>query len=397
MPLDPNIILQGKTPEIQSPLDAMSKVMAYKELSNRSQLSGIQTQNAQREFQDQSAMRQAYANNTQIDPNGNAVLNRTGFMKDLSQSAPHLVPQAQANIVQMDNQRMKAALEHISIGAQILGGVSDQDSYDKARQVAVQMGGDVSNWPAQFNQSTVNLMRAQALTVKDQLEAQAKQRGLDIQEKEANIKTQQLGLELRKYGGSNVQETLQSLQSARGNPAVQQAEKDVYSAQKINSLANQVTDLNKLTPQQIDLFSHELLKMASGGQGTEEELKSLKPGTPAYGLAEIYQKVKNAPSPAKAGLFIKQGLDYANSISNDAKGLLKQNYQGIIESKKPYLPADSYKTLSDQFLGRLNGTVEPGSNWSLDGAAPAAKTGAKTKDVLSFGEWQAQQKQAAKK
>ena len=409
MPLDPNIIMQ-----VNPPLDASQPIMnamKMKDLMIRSQEAQTKSQLANQEMtmnqfkinqasqdqDDRQAIRQAYKDNTTFDANGLPVINMQGLNAQVAKQNPALVPkmmldQRQAQLDQL-NQTHAMAKE-------ILSGIHDQASQDEAIKQAQALGlPDLgAKLPATYDPNMVKTLRDSNLTAGEKLAQENKQQEFALQKSKNDIEIARLNLDLKKNSADQNQQTLQALQSARGNPAVQQAEKDVYSAAKINSLKDQVKSLDQMSPQQVSLLAHETLKMASGGQGTEDELKSIKPGTPQYALADLGQKLKNAPVGAKAGAFARQLVDYANSMAGDAKNLLKQNYQGIIETKKPYLAPGDYQNFNKQFMDRLSGNVAPG-DWSPGGqkaapgkAATATSTAASKGGVMSFDEWKASQK-----
>lgn len=362
--LDPNIILQANQPttQLQNPMDTMGKMMQMKSLADQSYLEGLKRQQMTQEFNDQQTMRNAYANNTKVDSSGNATLDRAGMMKDLAQNAPHLVPQQQMAFATQDFNAQKMQYEklhqNLDMMAQLAGGVSDQQSYERFLKQGAALGGDMSQFPQQYDPKFVSNYQAQALSAKDQIENKFKQQDLGVKQQElavhqqeantkdrqARIEGQKLDLELRKDKAQQNQETLNSLQSLRSNPALQRAETNVLSAKNINDLAEQVRDpktgqidLNKMNPQQIELFNHELLRMASGGSGSEHDLESLKPGTPQFAMAQIRQKLTGNVSPAQAAQYIQQGLDYANTLSKSSSQFLYQNAKHVVDSKRRYL------------------------------------------------------------
>lgn len=66
----------------------------------------------------------------------------------------------------------KAAVEQVGQTAQLLNGVTDEASYQRARAVAQQQGLDVSKVPPQYDPQWVQTMKSQALTVAQQLQEQ---------------------------------------------------------------------------------------------------------------------------------------------------------------------------------------------------------------------------------
>jgi hypothetical protein len=371
-----SVIASGGTPvQITSPVDNMVKAMTMQDLYLNNQSKQMQNKVAQQQFSDNEAVRSAIQHNTSVDPDtGNIKQDSNGILQELGKTAPtqvmpyaQQVAQQQAAVKQM---KVKAETERLGFLGQLLGGVQNQQDYDQAIKTYGAAGYDTSQVPTTFDPQQVKLQQGRALNAKDQIEAEQKARDMGIREQEAKIKAAQFGQEITKTKAQQLQETLSALQSARGNPAVQQAEKDSYSANKVQSLASQAVDpktgkvdLNKLSPQQVTLLAQETLKMASGGQGTEDELKLLTPGSAKYKMAMMAQNLKNAPQDANAGAYAQQLLNYATAIGNDSRNLLKQNYQGVIESKKPYLQSSDYNNLNKQFLDRVSGKVDPSSDW----------------------------------
>lgn len=172
------------------------------------------------------------------------------------------------------------------------------------------------------------------------------------------LTAQQLTVDQDKHSDRNgertsrtMQQTGQLLESSRGNPAAQQAEKDIYAGQKLKSLMNQSG--GNLSPQQVQLAATEIAKIASGGVPSTHELQGLVPSTIPSSLASLAQYVSNKPTSAEAQEFMKQYNDYADSITNDAKGLIKDRYGRIIESRKRTLDPEDYKVLQEQYVNRF--------------------------------------------
>jgi hypothetical protein len=175
-----------------------------------------------------------------------------------------------------------------------------------------------------------------------------------------------------------MQNVQQLLESARGNPAASQAEKDIYAAQKANSLTNLYGDPNKLSQSQVNLLTAEIGKIASGGQSTQAELDGLSPGTLNGKLSSVWGKLQNAPTPANAGAFIKQYQDYANALTGDAQKVISDKYGRIIESRKHQLGDDNYGLLKAHYLDRFTPQPAPAS------APPAGPQAGTVQDGFVF-------------
>ncbi len=172
-------------------------------------------------------------------------------------------------------------------------------------------------------------------------------------------------------------QTIQQLESARGNPAIQQAEKDIYAATKVQSLAKLYGDPNNLNPQMVNTLVSEVGKIASGGQSTEAELNFMTPNTLRGKLASVWQKLSNSPSPANAGDFIKQYQDYANALTTDAQKELSDKYGRVIDSNSDRLGEANTAKLNSNYTNRfkhladsVGSTPAPASSAPFGGKYP---------------------------
>jgi hypothetical protein len=147
--------------------------------------------------------------------------------------------------------------------------------------------------------------------------------------------------------------TQQMMEQMRGNPAVQQAEKDIYAAAKVNSMVNLKGDPNKLDPQQVQLLASEVGKIATGGVPTAHELQGLNVSTIPSSLASVTQSFLNRPSAANKGEFVKSMQDYVNSLQKDAQKVITDRYGRVLEVSKGHLNPEDYQTLKTQYMGRF--------------------------------------------
>lgn len=209
---------------------------------------------------------------------------------------------------------------------------------DQLSKVAASQAQDVLFKPLELDekiQSAQNL-KAQALADRSQKAKQATD--------DRAAKTQEAAMS----------HTIDQLESARGNPAVQQAEKDIYASSKVNSLANLYGDPNNLNPQMVKMLVAEVGKIASGGQASEAELNYITPNTLSGKLAGVWQQLSNSPSPANAAAFIKQYQDYANSLTKDAQAVIKDKYGRIIDSRANMLGSENVDTLNKKYINRFD-------------------------------------------
>src|SRR2546423_1895407 len=111
MAIDASIYSNVQAPQINipSPMDAAEKSMRLSEL-------GMQQAQMHQQMQNQMALRQAYAKNT--DPN-TGQLNRAGFLSDLGKSNPMAVSQYHSQFAQQDKQQAEAQIANAQAQHQI--------------------------------------------------------------------------------------------------------------------------------------------------------------------------------------------------------------------------------------------------------------------------------------
>lgn len=205
--LDPNIILQQKPMELDNPLDTAQKAQSLKHMMNQNAIGGIQLQQAQREEEEQKALREAYSNNVTTDENGQPVINQKGVMADLYKTAPPLAVQQQAaqSLAQLTQAKTQAELNKIKIENQkfdlenrkealnimtkqadrintLLGSSIDQASYTANRNQAILEklpGADKT--PETYDPNLVRSQLKSTIDGKSQIEHETKQLELQLQ------------------------------------------------------------------------------------------------------------------------------------------------------------------------------------------------------------------------
>src|SRR5579872_6363237 len=137
--VDPSIILSANQPQFQSPIDMANKALTMRALLSQGQAEDIKARQMQQEFDDNQAIRNATNKHTMVDANGMPSIDQEGVLKELGESNnPSLAPKAAMQFSQMNQQiqQQKLATLHANItaGSEILNGVHDQPSYEKALQ-----------------------------------------------------------------------------------------------------------------------------------------------------------------------------------------------------------------------------------------------------------------------
>lgn len=164
--------------------------------------------------------------------------------------------------------------------------------------------------------------------------------------------------------------TTQLLEGARGQPAAQQAEKDIYAASKVNSLANMYGDPNKLSQSQVKLLAQEVGKIAAGGSSTQSELEGITPNTLTGRMSQFVTNLTNDPTPANAAAFVKQYKQYSDALVGDARKVIKDRYGRILESRKSTLDPDDADVLQKQYIDRFTNEDEQ-AKADKDGPKPS--------------------------
>lgn len=154
--------------------------------------------------------------------------------------------------------------------------------------------------------------------------------------------------------------TQSMLESARGNPAASQAEKDLYASQKANTLFNKYSDPNQMSNQETQLYATEIAKMASGGVPSIHELQGLNPNTLPASLSSIASKYANEPTSANAGEFMKRFKSYSDGLATDAQQVIQDKYGRVIETNKDAIGPRHYAQAKDQYINRF--TAKPQSS-----------------------------------
>jgi hypothetical protein len=161
------------------------------------------------------------------------------------------------------------------------------------------------------------------------------------------------------------------LESARGNPAAAQAEKDIYAADKANSLATMYGDPNQLSMPQVKLLASEIGKIAAGGVSSQHELEGITPNTLVGKMSGYVSQLTNNPTPANAAAFVKQYQDYTGALKKDAQKVIKDKYGRVIDARRSQLGDDNYQSLKSNYLERF-GSDDEAANDPAQASVPTA-------------------------
>lgn len=211
MPTDPNILLAGQPPQIQSPLDAFTKAVGLKSSMAEAQTKGVAASLALRSLSDDQQVRDAFSRNIIQDPTtGSPGLDRQGVLRDLYSSAPLKAQQVQQEWALSDQKQAQAKLElstaqlkqhqdALDTFGKLLGGVENADptykpqAYQQALRTAQQWGLDVTKAPPVYGPDAerfVQSQRAQTISYQNQIDEHLAVAKLAEEKREADQKAQ---------------------------------------------------------------------------------------------------------------------------------------------------------------------------------------------------------------
>lgn len=176
MSLDPSISLQTQPVQIQNPLTSYAQVAAIQDAQQRNKLLDLSIADKQREVGQNAALNDAYSKNLNAD----GTVNQQGLLGAVAQSGyGSAIPGIQKSLTEADTAkltqqktRLDVASQQLNTVGQLLGSVTDQASWDAARQWAhANLGpSSLDNAPAVFDPNLIAQKRQEALTVQQQLE-----------------------------------------------------------------------------------------------------------------------------------------------------------------------------------------------------------------------------------
>ncbi|OWY32864.1 hypothetical protein [Herbaspirillum aquaticum] len=193
MPVDTNILLQAGRPTVQldDPLNRLAQLGQLQGFQNQNALAQLQLKQVQQQDQDRTALAGAYQG--AVDP----VTGKVDYAKVTGNlagaGAGAAIPGVQKSAAEASKAQREAEAAQFDLAHKrttallnIVGSATDQASYDLAKQNAAAMGLDVSTAPAQYDPAYVKAFGQQVLTQQQRIENLAKDRGLNIQQQQAD-------------------------------------------------------------------------------------------------------------------------------------------------------------------------------------------------------------------
>ena len=189
MAIDASIISGLKPVQIESPVNALAQMLQVQGAQQQNQLGQMKLDEYRRGQERTNKLQSLLGSFTDDDPADQQIskLTRGGFLPEARSLA-----ESSAKVAKENREREKFELEsHLKkfeVAGQIMNGVTDQASWERAKAQTAQAFGPeaAAQLPDVYDPVLIEQKRAQAMTVKDQLEQQWKQKGFDLELKKAD-------------------------------------------------------------------------------------------------------------------------------------------------------------------------------------------------------------------
>lgn len=202
--IDSRIPLAFQSPQINSP--AQNKLAALAVQGKEMEL-----QQAQRGMQQENALLglmqrpDFYNESGGINPAMMPEIGRVAPSQALSYSKAIQGQQKALSDAQMA--KLNQAKTQLELVGRLVGGVTDEASFQAARQQAQAFGIPLDGVPAQYDPNWVQQTRQQTLTAQQQIDNFYKERGLDLQQQRLNLDREKMGSEASKPVGAPMEVT----------------------------------------------------------------------------------------------------------------------------------------------------------------------------------------------
>jgi hypothetical protein len=328
MPIDPNIALQGQSPQFANPLDMATKAMTLSSLS-------MKNTQEQQSLSDDQATRKAFADNIITNPDGSTTLNRQGALSDLAKTAPTkavaLQQQFATNDIQSQEARMGLLTKQAELGKQLAWGIDvsappevKQAQWTKMIQTAsaYKLPNADTLSPQYPGDDFVKSMQYHTLTAAQQMEQANKN-------KEFNLKSQDLALQRQKFNFENDQKDVKDLQdhlqkgwTARsGQAGIVQGK--LNAAERAEQLIAQGKNQEGgLDSRQMEELAQSASNLLGGGSQASARVEALLPHTAAGKVQSLKEYLSNLPQGANQSAFtdrLAETIEREKQVANDQK------------------------------------------------------------------------------
>lgn len=293
MPIDASIYGQLQQPDY---VGSVEKGMKLREMVDKRALEQQQLAQAK---QEKEALKNSYV----TDAQGNTTLDRKTYLSQLAKINPQKAMDQQRTFMQQDvedqNNKYNQALHEADLVSRTAGTITDQASYEKALQSLHQNGVDTSKMPAQYDPNLVKQYQTMALSTKDRLDQQFKDRQLtqekDLKHEEFQHQTE---LEAAKAGYAS------KLEAQKGQQAVGLEGVKGQNAQTVKQM-------------ELDAIAKKEQAKKFGGQMPDGVTADTDPATlvkymvPEHHQAKVFGEIESAQNTAKNSKDILAAFDNA--------------------------------------------------------------------------------------
>ena len=349
MPLDTNIALQVRPFQMESPVNAMSKMYELQGAQQANQLNSMKMAEYERARVEEEGLRNFLAGADIKAPQTRAELT-TRFGKTGLGYAKALSDQETAALEQKSKQ-LKFAGDLAEQAGRIYGTVTDEASWQRARPKLAALGGDASALPTTYDPAYVQSELAQAISAKDRMEQHFAQQDLS-----GSVQT----LAMPKYALPGAPANAMVVPGSTVNKTPLSAEIEAQKMRIANAGASrQVTNVNTQIPASEEAqkeymkearVTFNTLKSAPSVLTNMEEAKKLIPS------AKGFMGPGGEPM-LKAASFLNNrlGTNIATEGITDATVLRSRLFTGVIENlrKLDAQPTQSQQQVLQDAIGNL--------------------------------------------
>ncbi len=171
MPIDASIISGLKPVQMESPMNGLAKLLEVQGAQQNMQMGRMKMDEYQRGLTDENQMRELTRQSGGDMNKLRELAYGAGNYRQGSEIDKTLLANKKAGLDQQKAE-LEGHLKKIELSAQIMSGVTDQSSYDRARQKAAEVFGPeaAAKIPAEYNPALIAENQAKAMDMKTQME-----------------------------------------------------------------------------------------------------------------------------------------------------------------------------------------------------------------------------------